>query len=238
MPTPEYLHDGPVGIVFDAARIDRPWQGMFDPRWWRLNGTADPATGGRGAAWRVARDGRAFGLRRYRRGGMVAWVNHDRYLWTGLRRTRAFREWHLLAELHEAGLPVTPPAAARVVRRGFTYRAELLTAWLERTRPLPGVLAARALTAGEWGAVGATLRRMHDAGVFHADLNAHNLLLGDDGAVHLVDFDRARRRAQAPGWRRANLDRLRHSLDKLSAAGALPNYAARDWACLLEAYDG
>lgn len=113
-----------------------------------------------------------------------------------------------------------------------------MTVWLDGTRPLPRALAERAMTAGEWAAVGKALRRMHDAGVYHADLNAHNLLLGNDGRVYLVDFDRARRRTQAPGWRRANLDRLQHSLDKLYAAGALPHYAARDWALMLEAYDG
>ena len=68
-----------------------------------------------------------------------------------------------------------------------------------------------------WAAIGRCIRRFHDYGLCHADLNAHNILLRGDREVFLIDFDRCARRQ--PGmWRDANLARLRRSLDKLEDA--------------------
>jgi 3-deoxy-D-manno-octulosonic acid kinase len=51
--------------------------------------------------------------------------------------------------------------------------------------------------------------------VQHADLNAHNIMLGENGEVWLLDFDRGRLRT--PGsWRGRVLDRLARSLAKIS----------------------
>ncbi len=66
-------------------------------------------------------------LRHYRRGGMIANVLGDRYLWTGAGRTRGFAEFRLLAALRARGLPVPTPVAARYRRKGVHYRADLIT---------------------------------------------------------------------------------------------------------------
>ena len=92
-------------------------------------------------------------------------------------------------------------------------------------------MLAEPLAPAAWHAIGSCVRRFHDAGVCHADLNAHNVLLDADGGVHLVDFDRGSIRA--PGaWRTANLARLERSLAKLAGAetargGALERAALR-----------
>ena len=57
-------------------------------------------------------------------------------------------------------------------------------------------------------AVGSVIGRFHRAGVWHADLNAHNVLVAPDG-VYLIDFDRGRLRVPAVAWQQANLQRLR-----------------------------
>ena len=62
------------------------------------------------------------------------------------------------------------------------------------------------------------LARFHRAGLDHADLNAHNILLDAAGNPWLIDFDRSRRRADG-SWRQSNLDRLARSLAKLSGGG-------------------
>ena len=63
----------------------------------------------------------------------------------------------------------------------------------------------------DWIAVGRCIRRFHDFGLCHADLNAHNVMFDGAGAVWLIDFDRGRLR-RAGLWRDANLVRLRRSL--------------------------
>jgi 3-deoxy-D-manno-octulosonic acid kinase len=61
--------------------------------------------------------------------------------------------------------------------------------------------------------VGRCLRRFHDAGVQHADLNSDNIMLDGDGGTWVLDFDRGRLRE--PGsWRERVLDRLARSLAK------------------------
>jgi len=68
--------------------------------------------------------------------------------------------------------------------------------------------------------VGTTVRRFHDAGLDHVDLNARNLLVDPQGKVWLIDLDRCRRR-QPGKWQEANLERLQRSLAKFDAAEAM-----------------
>ena len=90
-------------ILFDAGVIA---QADFDPAWfepvyWRARGQAQTASAGRGGASYIdAPFGRSV-LRHYRRGGMIARVMGDRYLWTGGERTRGFAEFRLLSILRE-----------------------------------------------------------------------------------------------------------------------------------------
>ncbi len=149
----------------------------------------------------------------------MARLSEHRYLWTGLERTRAFRELRLTAELFARGLPVPHPVAAGVTRHGPTYSAALITVRLPGARSLADRLndADPALLE----CVGATVRRFHDAGLDHVDLNARNLLVDAQGKVWLIDLDRCRLRS--PGqWQEANLQRLGRSLAKFGASDALP----------------
>ena len=124
------------------------------------------------------------------------------------------------------------PVAARVVYSGLLYRADLITRCIVGATSIAALMAAGGESRVPWVEVGRTLRRFHDAGVFHADLNAHNLLVDADGKLHVIDFDRgARRRGRA--WKQANLARLRRSLLKL--AGSAPVIAPA-WAAFLDGY--
>lgn len=203
-----------TGIAAQAGRFDPAW---FDAAYWRAQGRADDVHGGRGGVSYVdAPFGRCV-LRHYRRGGMVARVMGDRYLWTGAERTRGFAEFRLLATMHGRGLHVPAPVAARYQRQGVHYRADLVTLRIEHADTLAELLAQDRCDAVAAARVGTALAEFHDAGAYHADLNAHNLLL-DASAVWVIDFDRGELRAPARAWQLSNLARLKRSLLKLGAA--------------------
>ena len=218
------LHDAQIG-----RQAAPEW---FEHEHWRRQGQWQAAPGGRGGAARVGASGEWF-LRHYLRGGKAALLSKDRYFYSGERRTRCFAEFRMLAVLRAAGLPVPRPIAARFRVSGLSYSADLITEWIAGARTLAAALGSSADPAELMTAVGATLARFHKAGVRHADLNANNILIGKDGAVWLVDFDRARIR-QPGSWPEGRLLRLERSLRKLglhhsSAFEALRRQHDRDY---------
>ncbi len=209
---------GPAVVLYDAAAAADapvPVERWFDPAYWVEAGTRLGETTGRGAIMVLDHGTEKWVVRHYNRGGFVAYFVEDHYLWTGLERSRPFREWRLLARLRRLGLPVPRPVAARVVRTGPLYRADIVTAYLPDTRPLSAHLDEGGPPPERWAAIGRMVRAFHDAGVDHPDLTAHNILLGASGETYLVDFDNARVRPQG-SWHRAGLARLQRSLRKVA----------------------
>lgn len=194
---------------------------LFDPGYWRHSGRVIGEAPGRGASLFLDVGKTQWVLRPYRRGGLIARLSERHYLWTGLERTRAFREMHLTAELHELGLPVPRPLAASVTCHGLTYEASLITVRIVGARALADLLLSDDADPALLERVGATVRRFHDAGLDHVDLNARNLLVDSQGKVWLIDLDRCRRRPSGK-WQEANLERLQRSLAKFDATGAMP----------------
>lgn len=219
------LHDAALGVVPDA--------GWFEPGRWPL--AADADTSGRGGVPFLVTPIGTCALRHYRRGGLVARLVADRYLWTGAERTRAFREFRLLAMLAGAGLPVARPVAARYVRKGPSYRADLLTRRIEKARTLARQLEDGGATATLAARVGETIACFHVAGAWHADLNANNIMIDEGGTVWLIDFDRGRLRGPHASWQQANLARLRRSLAKLGLDRG-DEFEPRFWKPLLQAH--
>ncbi len=223
-------------MLYDASRIGNATGELLQARHWQALGAVSRPPGGRGDAYFIEADGQSWVLRHYRRGGWIARWSQDSYLWTGEARTRPFREWRLLDDMHRSGLPVPAPVAAGYRRHGLSYTGDLITERIEDALPLSALLARGALAPESWQAVGRCIRRFHDAGVWHADLNAHNILLrAADGAVFLIDFDRGRRRA--PGaWANKNLQRLRRSLDKVMRTVPQGHFCDADWDALMRGY--
>jgi len=215
--------------------LETAGEALFDPDYWRNRGELASASGGRGAAWFIASGAHQWALRHYRRGGYIARISQDRYIWTGEVRVRAFAEWRLLADLTRRGLPVPQPVAARYRRSAFCYRCDLITRRIPDAAPLSAVLSRETMRESAWRAVGATVARLHRAGVDHADLNAHNILLDSRGGVSVIDFDRGRLRGDGP-WRARNLRRLRRSLDKISRALPQDRFSDAAWSWLLAGY--
>jgi 3-deoxy-D-manno-octulosonic acid kinase len=209
-------------VVADASEL-------FDPSCYEH---AKPLREGRGKAYQVSAEFGLAALRHYRRGGLTGALWQDRYPFIGAERTRCFRELRLLAALHLQGLPVPTPLACRFVRSGLMYRADLLTSWLPGALPLSAMV--QTISAAIMSDVGKMLRRFHDVNLWHADLNAHNVLLTDNGPA-LIDFDRCRFRAPNDDWKAANLMRLKRSMLKLGF-GARADFVADLWSTLLVGY--
>ncbi|HLS81756.1 MAG TPA: 3-deoxy-D-manno-octulosonic acid kinase [Steroidobacter sp.] len=225
------------GILYDASRVRNPADALFDRAHWASQGALEEVGGGRGTIAVLRAGEERWVLRRYRRGGWAARVTDDRYLWMGEARTRSFAEWRLLAHLRARNLPAPAPIAARYVREGCTYRADLITEQVPRARTLAEAISCSpSLEQGDWRQVGLTVAAFHREGAYHADLNANNILLTADASapVYLLDWDRGciRRRG---GWEQQVLRRLRRSLEKVRRAGG--EFGEREWGWLIEAYE-
>ncbi|RJS94703.1 3-deoxy-D-manno-octulosonic acid kinase [Salinisphaera sp. Q1T1-3] len=241
-----YTPGGRLAVERDAAGwliwhppdcAQRPAAQWFSPAWWRSHGALQDTARGRGEAVFVqAAPDTTWVVRHYQRGGLLARINRDRYLWTGVARSRALREMAMLADLSAAGLAVPRPVAARIRRRGLTVSADLITVAIPNAAPLAEHLMHAALAPSVWHACGRAIAALHQAGVWHADLNARNILVDEDADVHLIDFDRARRRSPARRWRHDNLARLRRSLDKFVARETGFCFAESDWQRLQAGY--
>lgn len=224
-------------ILYDQAIINQISGERFQPQGWPQ---AEPikgefGSGGRGNTMLVGNVPGQFVLRHYRRGGLVGKLIHDRYFWTGEQNTRSFAEWRLLARMVEFDLPVPRPAAAQYLRHGSFYTADIITVTIPNVRPLSGVIAEAARSADFWSAIGAAIRRFHEAGVHHADMNAYNLQIDHNDRLWMLDFDKGC--LQEPGhWQQRTLNRLHRSLQKICANNPGMHFAATDWDALLTGY--
>lgn len=188
----------------------------FDQGYWKREERIVGANSGRGSAWTVRSDYGEWVLRHYFRGGFAAKLGKDRYLWTGLEKTRAFREFRLLAQMREQGLAVPNPVAARVVKSGLAYRCDLIMECISHEMTFSKWLNSPGLDRGEqWAKVGESVARFHSCNIYHADLNTHNILIAKD-KVYVIDFDRGAVMSSGGVWQRQNLDRLRRSVEKVT----------------------
>ncbi|HTC51328.1 MAG TPA: 3-deoxy-D-manno-octulosonic acid kinase [Steroidobacteraceae bacterium] len=230
-------------MLYDASRAGNLSTESFDPVLLARRGQIVGEARGRGKAWFLSVQNHAWVLRHYRRGGLISGLSHDRYWWRGEEGTRSFAEWQLTYHLHRAGLPVPAPIAARYRKHGFGYRGDIITERLADVWSLAQALDAAPLSLLTWIAIGRCLRRFHELGVCHADLNAHNILIGQSvnrsedphERIYLIDFDRGSLRK--PGfWQDANLVRLRRSLEKVTWGLSAERFTEDDWHGLLDGY--
>jgi 3-deoxy-D-manno-octulosonic acid kinase len=222
-------------IVYDDALLDHVDANAFAGPTDETDRSGTGALAGRGRTLFKTIGGRECVLRHYYRGGMIRRLSEDSFVWAGQERTRPFREWRLLAELQRRKLPVPIPVAARYIRRGLFYTADLITERLPGVDSLAVRLDAGTLSDDLWRNIGVTIARFHVQRVFHADLNAHNIQLDSEGRVYLLDFDRGRIMRNSGRWCGRNLQRLHRSLEKVCRESA-GSFAERDWATLLAGY--
>jgi 3-deoxy-D-manno-octulosonic acid kinase len=224
-------------VLYDPSVISGISEDRFSSAGWLH---AEPVTGAHGAAGRgntlyVGNVPRQFVLRHFMRGGLVRKLVRDRYLFTGEDKTRSFAEWRLLAKMADSGLRVPRPAAARYCRHGALYTADIITVRIPGVVPLSAYIAEAGADAGFWWSLGESIRQFHAEGVFHADMNAHNLQIDEHGALWMLDFDRGR--LMSPGtWQQKTLSRLHRSLEKVRGMNPSLNFSNKHWEQFLEGY--
>lgn len=205
----------------------------FDPKFWGDN--AQPvATGGRGSAWFIGTGQDKMVLRHYRRGGVVARISERYYVFVGWQKTRSVWEFELTKKLYDLGLPVPEPLAAFARKGLMLYQAAILIRRIPEAVPLSKV--ENLTNEPLWREVGKTIRRFHDVGLDHVDLNCDNILVSGN-SIYLIDFDRCRLRSINRGawWRKANLQRLLRSVNKRLCVMA-EHRQSELWAELLRGY--
>ncbi len=234
----ELTQNTPKGaVIFDSELFERPSDAIFQVQHWA---SVTPVIGALRAAGRgntlIVSDGEhEFVLRKFVRGGLIGKLISDTYFWNGEDKTRCFAEWRLLHKLSTLGFNVPQPAAARYRRTAMFYTAELLTVRVPGIQSLVDRLKSAPLSSDFWPQLGAALYAFHEAGVFHADLNAYNVQVDEADRLWLLDFDRGKILENGP-WKQKTLGRLHRSLRKVSSLAPEVRFSDKAWEALLDGY--
>ncbi|WP_281630252.1 3-deoxy-D-manno-octulosonic acid kinase [Vibrio sp. St2] len=207
-------------IWYDETLLKEDPKQVFDAGFWQNAGKVIGSAQGRGTTWFVQTETIEAALRHYRRGGLFGKLVEDSYLFSSWEKTRSYQEFQLLNTLIEAGVNVPRPIAARTVKSGVTYKADLLSEKIPNARDLVSILMESPLPAEMYQKIGLEIRKMHDAQVNHTDLNIHNILIDEQDKVWIIDFDKCYQQS-GNGWKQSNLDRLKRSFEKEVGKGGI-----------------
>lgn len=224
-------------IWFDRDYWEQCPDEFFSSFYWKQQHAVLGKAKGRGQALFFQYQDESYVLRHYHRGGMVGKLNRDRFFYLGKRLSRCRQEFMLLCDIARLGLPGPIPVAARIVRDGLFYRADLITKRIPKASDLSELLVKQRLSVDVWLEVGRVIRRFHDAGIDHSDLNIHNIMLDQQGQVWIIDLDKSHRRSKGK-WQQANLDRLLRSLNKERQRMSHWYWLDSDWQILMQGYQG
>lgn len=210
---------------------------LFDPAWWQIQQAVTGHSIGRNTVYfvRAASAETDWVLRHYYRGGLIGKLNKDWFAPVPVARSRALAEFGLLLWMRQAGLPLPAPVAARYKRSGFGYSADILLERIPQSQDLFHYLQQQALTKTQWQQLGAVVARLHQAGVYHSDLNCHNILLDAAGKFWLIDFDKCARRSGTDWWPEP-VARLQRSLQKELGLQAAFYFTTDNWQALSTGY--
>jgi len=226
----------PTQTAVTLSDINSRW---FDASYWQSKDRIIGQSRGRNITWFIKAPSKAANmswvLRHYYRGGLVSKISDDSYFFNGLTKTRAYREISLLQYMVSIDLPVPKPIAARVIKKGFFYRADLLMEKLSG-EDLIHRLRKESLAETVWENIGQTIAGFHNHGIYHADLNAHNILVDGNDKVWLIDFDRCKKRAIQGQWQVNNINRLQRSFYKERGLNNVLQFHENDWQSLKKGY--
>jgi 3-deoxy-D-manno-octulosonic acid kinase len=214
------------------------WAGKVTFDWFDSAHWGDRAelvsSGGRGGAWFLNADGGDYVLREYLRGGLISRLSLNTYAFTGENRVRSIMEFRMLMVLSTQGFPVPKPIAAYYRKLpALRYQAAIIVERIANTVPLADVIET--CSDSDWRRLGQLVRRFHDAGACHADLNCFNVLVRGN-EFFLIDFDKGciMPPKSVTGWKNGNLKRLARSIKKIAGEQVLRTV----WSAFEHGYHG
>ena len=223
-------------VWFDEQLLTEDPRLCFEPDFWQQQNAVIGSAQGRGTTWFVRGEKADMALRHYRRGGLFGKLVADAYWFTGWQHTRSYQEFMLLQKLAQGGVNVPRPVAARAIKSGLTYQADILVEKVADAQDLVGLLIKQALPESVWQQIGQIVAKMHQLQVNHTDLNAHNILLDNQGQVWLIDFDKCYQQ-KGNDWQLGNLDRLLRSFNKEVGKRQI-QFNEANWQTLMAGYQG
>jgi 3-deoxy-D-manno-octulosonic acid kinase len=170
-------------------------------------------------------DDKRMVLRQYSHGGLLRAITGNLYF----LGARSFRELALTEEIRSCGIPTPPPIGAIHHRIFYPfYQAYFLSLEVPRAlyliqyfsdlgaHPCRENIAFKRKTIRSAGLL---VRKFHQAGFFHSDLQLKNILVAGDQLL-LIDFDRSYRKSNLSVRERIkNLLRLDRSVEKWRRLG-------------------
>lgn len=223
--------------LFNSLLLPDYQASYLTPEHWQALKAISGSSQGRGTTYFISYNQQQWVLKHYYRGGLMGKLNKDWYLFTNLPETRAFKEFNLLETMRLLKLPVPKPVACRVIKKGLLYQADLLTTRIECAEDLVEKLARNEISSSNWHNIGQIIKQFHLHGIYHHDLNSHNILLSQTNEISIIDFDRGEQRADNKSkWQEANMARLLRSFRKEKAR--LPQFfwQEKNWQQLMEGY--
>ncbi|MEH0690616.1 3-deoxy-D-manno-octulosonic acid kinase [Vibrio cholerae] len=198
---------------YDTSLLKENVSDAFNIDFWRSQDAITGCAKGRGVTWFVQGELAEYAIRHYYRGGLLGKVINDRFLYFGEEKLRNLQELQVLKHLAEHGVNVPKPVAARVVKSCLSYQADIITQRIIGAKSLISLLSGGNVCESTLRSVGQEIRKMHDVGVNHTDLNVHNILIDNNKTVWIIDFDKCFQQS-GDSWKQGNLDRLERSFLK------------------------
>lgn len=212
----------------------------FDASYWERQSSTKILEGGRGGSLKITIQHQPMVLHHFLRGGLVARVFHDLYVWMGFNRSRPFLENKVITHALQNKLPVPEVVAFYIRKNGIFYSAYSISRYIENTGTLASYLFDHDIPDARWIVLGKLIKKFHRKGIFHADLNANNILMGKAGDFYLIDFDKAQIVPSMETLGPQNLQRLFRSINKIQAVRVQQNlpfhFNQGQWEILLDAY--
>jgi len=217
--------------MFDNFTAD-----IFDAAYWQNKNAVLGTAKGRGITYFVAHNNNEWILKHYYRGGLIGKLIRDKYIFTGFENTRAAKEFQLMKTMEALSLPAPKAIAFRIQKRGLSYQADMLTERIAQARDLVTILTEKTLNKEIWRKIGVCIKRFHHHGIYHHDLNIHNILMDANEKIWLIDFDCGEQRKPKKSWQQDNLKRLLRSFNKENKKLPVFNWQTEYWELLMEGY--